>query len=37
LSILNDDYQHFDPEVPERKKEKKESSFVVDWQMWDAY
>ncbi len=37
LSILNDDYKRFAPEIPERKKEKKEGSFVVDWQMSDVF
>jgi hypothetical protein len=37
FSILNNDYKRVDPEVQERKKEKKDSSFVVDWQMSDVF
>jgi hypothetical protein len=37
FSILNNDYKRVDPEFQERRKEKKEGSFVVDWQMSDVF
>jgi len=36
LSILNDDFNRYSLENSERIGNKKECSFVVDWQMSDA-
>jgi hypothetical protein len=37
LSILNDDYDRYSLENSEKNRNKKECSFVVDWQMSDTF
>ena len=37
LSILKDDYNHYSLDNTDRGLNKKESTFVVDWQMSDKF
>jgi hypothetical protein len=37
LAILQDDYERYSPEASGRNNAKKDCTFVVDWQMSDAF